>query len=134
VAAPAATLAPARLADARLKEAAAEVAARAAGLAQEEVVALIRGKAAELGIPEAAAPGAVAASRASDGLVGACAVRLRYSRRVGLCGLASMSLDTDAEVVRLFVVPPAGPEAPGTPQEGGEAERDGGQEGPAEPL
>jgi hypothetical protein len=98
----AARLAPARTSDARLRSAAAGIAAGAARLTQEEIVAAVREKAIECGVPEAAAPGAVAASRASSGGAGVCAVRLKYSKRVDFYGVTSVRLDTDAEIVRLF--------------------------------
>jgi len=105
LAAAAARIVPARRSDMRLRGAAAAAAARAAALDEEGIVAEIRGKAAEYGIPEAAAPGAVRAFRAGGGWAGGggvCAVRLTYSRRVDLYGLASVRLRTDAEIVRAF--------------------------------
>jgi hypothetical protein len=120
----AAGVAPARLADARLKRDAAGMAARAAELDQDAVVAGILESAAEHGIPEAAAPGAVAVSRLAGGGRGVCAVRLSYSRKIRLYGFIPVRLRTDAEIVRQFWSADAEPgtqrEMDGGGEQGGE--------------
>jgi len=122
LAATAAKVVPAYRSEALLKAAAAEAAARAAGLDQEEIAAEIRGKAAALGVLEAAAPGAVKVARTAHAGNGVCAVRLAYSRKLSLYGLATLRLRTDAEVVRWFAPREQEPEIAEAPHETAEVE------------
>jgi len=122
LAAAAAKVVPAYRSEELVKSGAAEAAARAADLDQDEIAAEIRKKAAEIGVREAAAPGAVRVSRTARAGNGVCAVRLAYSRRVSLYGLATLRLRTDAEVVRWFAPRETEPEKADAPRGDAEGE------------
>ena len=85
-----------------------DVAGRASQMTEETLAALILEKARDLKIPEAQAPGAVSVVRIirPDGPSrgGMCTVRVNYSRNVDIFGITSISMKTDREIAKPFLL------------------------------
>jgi len=102
-------LLPAHRSNARLIDAAGAIAAEASSASEEDVQERIRAVARSLDIPEALEPHAIRVARVArrtgeDGSkIGMCTVRVKYTRRINIYGIAKISLTTDREIAKAFV-------------------------------
>jgi hypothetical protein len=102
-------LLPAHRSNARLIDAAGAIAAGASSASEEDVQERIRAVARSLDIPEALEPHAIRVARAArrtvegGSQIGMCTVRIKYTRRISIYGIAKISLTTDREIAKAFV-------------------------------
>lgn len=86
-----------------LKDAAKDMASRASIMTPAAIELQLRAKAKELGIPEAAASGAMSARKSGDQLQGNCAITLRYSQKIDFYGITTYTLTTDETVSAPYI-------------------------------
>jgi hypothetical protein len=86
-----------------LVESAEDVAGQAGLYPVPALTAKLRDKAAELGIPEAAAEGATTVSTAGSKSLGTCTIVFDYNRVVDLYGFYSLTIATHKVVTRTYM-------------------------------
>jgi hypothetical protein len=86
-----------------LVESAEDVAGQAGLYPVPALTAKLRDKAAELGIPEAAAEGATTVSTAGSKSLGTCTITFDYNRVVDLYGFYSLTIATHKVVTRTYM-------------------------------
>lgn len=89
--------------DNELKDAAKDMASRASVIPVEAIELQLRGKAKELGIGAALAPGAIKASKVGDGTQGTCTIRLKYSQKIDLYGVYEWTVEVDSQVMAPYL-------------------------------
>jgi hypothetical protein len=100
---------PAHRSNAKLIDAAEAIAARASSASEEDIQEQIRAAARSLNVPEALGLHAISVARVvrpprEDGAqTGMCMVRIRYTRRISIYGIAKIRLDTDREIAKAFI-------------------------------
>ena len=80
-----------------------EVAAQAGLFGVPALQAQMRAKAGELGIPEAAADGAITITTKGDSKLGTCTIAFDYTRVVDLYGFYSVNIETHKVVTRPYM-------------------------------
>jgi len=100
---------PAHRSNVKLIDAAESIAARASSVSEEDIKEQIKTAARSLNIPEALGLHAISVARVvrpprEDGAqTGMCTVRIRYTRRISIYGIAKIRLATDREIAKAFV-------------------------------
>ena len=86
-----------------LVETAEDLAGQAALFPVPALVEKLRAKAAELGIPEAGAEGAMTVSVSGEKSSGTCTIKLNYTRVVDLYGVYSFPVETHSSITRQYM-------------------------------
>lgn len=89
--------------DNELKDAAKDLASRASVVPVEAIELQLRGKAKELGIGAALAPGAIKASKAGDGTQGICTIRIKYAQTIDFYGVYQWTVNVDSQVMAPYL-------------------------------
>lgn len=91
-------LAPIYWTDNEMKDAAKDAASRASVMEAPAIVLQLRGKAQELGIAEALAPGAIKVMKTGGSTQGTCTINIKYVRKVDLYGAYSWPVEVDVAI------------------------------------
>ena len=96
-------LVPVFYSDNALVNAAEDLGSRAGIMSRNILEAQLRGKAADLEIPEAMAKGAMTVQIRGDKAQGTCVITLRYTRKVDLYGVYTLPISTDKTISRPYM-------------------------------
>jgi len=96
-------LVPVYYSNSNLADTAGEVAGQAGLFTAPSLNERLRAKAAELGIPEAGAEGAMTVSVSGEKSSGTCTIKLNYTRVVDLYGVYSFPVETHSSITRQYM-------------------------------